>query len=57
MSLANRKKQYKMFMERGEEELAQDQIKAHPELLDGEFKIETPSEEKEEEPIKSKKRK
>jgi len=33
MSLANRKRQYKMFMERGQVELAKDQVKNHPEIL------------------------
>lgn len=33
MSLENRKRQYKMFMGRGEEELAIQQIKGHPEIL------------------------
>ena len=40
MSLANRKRQYKMFMERGQVELAEDQIRGHPELRE-----ETPQEE------------
>ena len=31
MSLENRKRQYLMFMERGETELAEDQVKNHPE--------------------------
>ena len=34
MSLENRKRQYAMFMERGETNLAEDQLKAHPELMD-----------------------
>lgn len=34
MSLANRKRQYKMFLERGEEKLAAEQIKGHPELAE-----------------------
>ena len=38
MSLENRKRQYKMFMERGEKELAEEQIKGHPELLEEEEK-------------------
>jgi len=33
MSLENRKRQYKMFMERGETKLAEQQVKGHPELL------------------------
>ena len=33
MSLANRKRQYKMFMARGQTALANDQVKAHPEIL------------------------
>ena len=33
MSLANRIRQYKMFMERGQTELAKDQVKNHPEVL------------------------
>ena len=32
MSLANRKRQYKMFLERGEKELAEEQVEGHPEL-------------------------
>ncbi len=32
MSLENRKRQYKMFMERGETALAEEQVKGHPEL-------------------------
>ena len=34
MSLANRKRQYDMFMERGQKELAEQQVKGHPELLE-----------------------
>ena len=34
MSLENRKRQYKMFMERGEKELAAEQVKGHPELIE-----------------------
>jgi len=34
MSLANRKRQYKMFMERGETKLAEEQVKGHPELIE-----------------------
>lgn len=55
MSHENRKRQYKMFMERGQPELAEDQLKGHPELLK-----EIEEEEKPEEPekeTKSKKRK
>ena len=33
MSLKNRKRQYRMFMERGETELAEQQIRDKPELL------------------------
>jgi len=36
MSLENRKRQYKMFMERGETELAKEQVKNHPELIEEE---------------------
>jgi len=36
MSLANRKRQYKMFLERGEKELAEQQVKGHPELIEEE---------------------
>ena len=38
MSLENRKRQYKMFMERGETELAAEQVKGHPELIEEETK-------------------
>ena len=38
MSLANRKRQYKMFLERGEVGLAEDQVKGRPELLEEEVK-------------------
>ena len=34
MSLENRKRQYKMFMERGELELASQQVKGHSELIE-----------------------
>lgn len=50
MSLANRIRQYNMFMERGEKELAEQQVEGHPELLD-----QINSEDKPE--IKSKKKK
>jgi len=36
MSLANRARQYKMFMERGEKELAAEQVEGHPELIEEE---------------------
>ena len=45
MSLENRKRQYAMFMERGETELAKDQLKNHPELLKEVEVKETPEEE------------
>ena len=34
MSLENRKRQYKMFMERGQTKLAEQQVKGHPELIE-----------------------
>ncbi len=41
MSLENRKRQYKMFMDRGETALAEEQVKGHPECK--ESNIPTPS--------------
>jgi hypothetical protein len=57
MSLENRKRQFKMFMERGETELAEDQIKNKDGIDRWKREEEEPtSEEKEEEPkTKSKK--
>jgi len=54
MSLENRKRQYAMFMERGETELAEQQIKGHPELIE-EIKEEQEKLEKECEVIEEKK--
>lgn len=42
MSLANRKRQYKMFMERGEVALAEDQIKGHPGIIEETKPVEEP---------------
>ena len=51
MSLENRKRQYATFMERGEVELAKDQLRGHPELLK---EIENNSKKEEVKPVEKK---
>jgi len=53
MSLANRKRQYKMFMARGQVDLANDQVKNHPECIE-EVKEEEVNSKKDEVEVKTK---